>query len=77
MDFIGPHIERLIEIHNSIWDLESELKTGVEDTLPLEEIGRRAIKIRDYNNKRIDIKNSIATALGDPVLEIKRDHLSE
>lgn len=74
---IAPHIERLIEIHNFIWELESELKTGVEHNLPLEEIGRRAIKIRDYNNQRIAIKNSIAVALGDSVLEIKRDHLSE
>ena len=77
VNIIKPHIDQLIEVHNSIWDLESELKTGVEHNLPLEEIGRRAIKIRDYNNKRISIKNSIAIALGDPVLEIKKDHLSE
>jgi hypothetical protein len=74
---IAPHIDRLIEIHNSIWELEAELKTGVEYKLHLEEIGRRAIKIRDYNNKRINIKNQIAEKLGSAIFEIKQDHLSE
>jgi hypothetical protein len=67
----------LIKIHNQIWDLESELKTGREAELPLEEIGRRAIAIRDHNNKRIAIKNAIAEQLDCPVREIKQDHLSE
>lgn len=67
----------LISIHNQIWDLEAELKTGRESELSLEEIGRRAIEIRDHNNKRIRIKNAIAERLGCPVREIKQDHLSE
>jgi hypothetical protein len=69
--------EDLKQIHNKIWDLESELKTGRESDLGLEEIGRRAIEIRNWNKKRIEIKNLIADKLGSSVKEIKRDHLSE
>jgi len=53
------------------------LKAGREQELPLEEIGRRAIAIRDHNNRRIAIKNALAEQLECPVREIKRDHLSE
>lgn len=67
----------LVSIHNHIWNLESELKTGKESELPLEEIGRRAIAIRDWNNQRIQIKNTIAEQLNCPVREIKKEHLSE
>ena len=74
---LEDNIKRLTEIHNAIWDLEWQLKSGVEDQLTLDEIGRRAIKIRDYNNKRIAFKNSTAELLNDPVREIKQDHLSE
>lgn len=69
--------EDLKEIHRQIWALESELKTGREQELALEEIGRRAIAIRDLNNQRINLKNITAERLNDPVREIKRDHLSE
>lgn len=68
--------EDLKRIHNEIWDLEAELKTGREAELSLEEIGRRAIAIRDHNNKRIKLKNSMAEKLNCSVREIKKDHLS-
>ena len=74
---IVDEYENLKHIHNEIWDLEAELKTGREAELSLEEIGRRAIAIRDHNNKRIALKNSIAEKLNCPVREIKKDHLSE
>ena len=54
-----------------------ELKSGREDKLSLEEIGHRAIAIRDWNNKRITVKNKIAELLGCSVKEIKKEHLSE
>ena len=69
--------EDLKRIHNEIWELEAELKTGREAELSLEEIGRRAIAIRDHNNKRIKLKNSMAEKLNCSVREIKKDHLSE
>lgn len=69
--------EDLKRIHNEIWNLEAELKSGREAELALEEIGRRAIAIRDHNNKRVKLKNTIAEKLNCPVREIKKDHLSQ
>ncbi|CAB4128474.1 hypothetical protein UFOVP112_32 [uncultured Caudovirales phage] len=77
LSVIVNEYEQLKTIHNEIWELESELKTGRESELSLEEIGRRAIAIRDHNNKRVALKNTMAEKLGCSVREIKRDHLSE
>ena len=74
---INKELDELSQIHTHIWELESELKSGVEHRLSLEEIGRRAIVIRDWNKKRITAKNVIADKLGSSVKEIKKDHLSE
>ena len=70
-------IEEITRIHNGIWDLEWQLKSGVEHLLPMDEIGRRAIAIRDLNNQRITFKNSIAALFGLKLREIKTDHLSD
>lgn len=77
ISLVADELIQLKNIHKNIWGLEKELKTGVEHQLPLEEIGRRAIKIRDWNNKRVALKNTIAEKLSCPVREIKQDHLSE
>jgi hypothetical protein len=70
-------IEEITRIHNGIWDLEWQLKSGVEHLLPMDEIGRRAVAIRDLNNQRITFKNSIAALFGLKLREIKTDHLSD
>ena len=77
LDLVKTQFNELKNIHNIIWGLEAELKSGCEEELGLEEIGRRAILIRNWNNKRIAIKNSVAEILNCPVREIKKDHLSE
>jgi len=77
LSLVADELINLQQIHNEIWELEKELKSGRESELPLDEIGRRAIKIRDWNNKRVAIKNVMAETLSCPVREIKKDHLSE
>ena len=74
---LDADIQAMTDIHHAIWDLEWQLKAGVEQMLSLQEIGRRAIAIRDFNNKRIAYKNSVASILGHPVREIKQDHLAD
>lgn len=74
---LDHNIAEITTIHNKIWDLEWQLKSGVEHLLPMDEIGRRAIAIRDWNNRRISYKNSIAELFGATVREIKTDHLSD
>lgn len=74
---ISSFIRELLEVNNSIWLLEAQLKSGRDQELPLEEIGRRAIMIRDYNKKRLEIKNRITALFGDAMPEVKKDHVSE
>ena len=46
---IETYIDKLIAINGDIWDLESDIRKGKEGELGLEEVGRRAIKIREFN----------------------------
>ena len=55
----GKLITNIIRITNmnvEIWNLEHEMRKFAEGAapFPLEEVGRRAIKIRDLNRKRIE-----------------------
>ena len=70
LSLVVDEYAQLKEIHNKIWELEALLKTGRETELSLEEIGRRAIAIRDHNNKRVALKNAMAEKLSCPVREI-------
>jgi len=65
-------LQEQTEINGRIWDLEAELRQG----LGLEEIGRRAIQIRELNRERIRRKNEIARKMGE-FEETKVDHVSE
>lgn len=77
LELVTNEMDMLYKIHEDIWNLESELKSGMEAQLDLAEIGRRAIEIRNFNNKRIQLKNLIAEKLGCSVREIKAQHISE
>lgn len=49
---------RLQLMNRLIWELENEMRRGLLDH-DLPEMGKRAIKIRDFNAKRIEYKNAI------------------
>ena len=66
----------LIEHHRYVWSLEDDFKKAKIDALPLEEIGRRALYIRDIGYRRVDLKNALAEMVDDPVREIKQDHVT-
>ena len=74
---LDHNISEITVIHNRIWDLEWQLKSGVEHLLPMDEIGRRAIAIRDWNNRRIIYKNSIDELFALKMRDIKKDNLSD
>ena len=74
---IAEQYAELKDIHTKIWGLESDIRLGMEHKLGLEEVGKRAIAIRDWNNKRIALKNQIAERLQCDIREIKKDHASE
>lgn len=70
-------INDLYKINGKMWDLEFDIRSGKEGKLGLEEVGRRAIAIRDLNKQRITIKNEIAEETGLGFKEIKIDHASQ
>lgn len=68
-------MDSLRRLNAQIWDLESDIRRGKEGELGLEEVGRRALKIRDINRQRIALKNEISKVTGD-FIEHKTDHAS-
>jgi len=66
----GPELQELLdqlfEINGLMWDAEHAIRKGLDDDLPLDEIGRRALKIRDLNKARITVKNNISRLTGRP-----------
>ena len=76
IDTKNPKLIELIEHHKYVWSLEDDFKKAKIDNLPLEEIGRRALYIRDIGYRRVDLKNDFAKLLNDPVREIKKDHIT-
>jgi hypothetical protein len=75
-DLISKYIEKFIIINGMIWDLESDIRQGKEMLLGLEEVGRRAIKIREYNKIRVGYKNDIVNFFGEGYTDIKINHVS-
>ena len=69
---------RLSMMNVEIWNLEHEMRKVQEGTgkFSMEEIGRRAVKIRDLNRKRIEYKNIVNDLVGNQFRETKINHLS-
>lgn len=66
----------LYDINGKIWYLEADLRKNKEKKLGNAEIGKRAIAIRNLNNKRIKEQNRLVKLFGG-YPNIKKDHLSE
>lgn len=73
---VVTNVIKLSQMNFEIWNLENEIRRGGEDKLGLEEVGRRAIKIRDLNRKRIEYKNKITEIMKAGFREVKIHHLS-
>lgn len=76
-DGIQFFVDKLYETNGQIWDLESDIRKSNEDILGLEEVGRRAIRIREINNIRVDLKNQINSKYSEGYIDIKMNHGSE
>jgi len=76
IDPMNTKVIELIEHHRYVWSLEDDFKKAKIDALSLEEIGRRALYIRDIGYRRVDLKNKLAEMVNDPVREIKQDHIT-
>ena len=76
--------EKVNQWHNELygangktWDLESDIRKGQLGKMPLEEIGKRAIAIRESNGVRVRIKSRIVDATGVGYKDVKINHASQ
>lgn len=68
---------KLHEINGKMWDAEYDIRKGLDADLGLEEIGRRALAIRDLNRDRIAVKNQITDLVDQPEFkDCKMNHAS-
>jgi hypothetical protein len=66
---------RLLVANGNVWKLESAIRKGMDGELGLEEVGRRALKIREFNKFRVGLKDSLSKTLGG-FRHVKTDHAS-
>ena len=66
---IVSFIDRLYEINGELWNTEGDIRKGVD--MPLEEVGRLALIVRDLNCKRNEIKAEIVDIFSEGFKEIK------
>ena len=62
-------IDRLYGINGQLWDTEKDIRNGVD--MPLKEVGRLALKVRDLNRKRNEIKGEVVDIFAEGFKEIK------
>tara|TARA_B100001123_G_C15021597_1_gene911712 strand:- start:191 stop:556 length:366 start_codon:yes stop_codon:yes gene_type:complete len=66
---INDYINRLYDVNGRLWDTEGDIRSGKD--LPLEEIGRLAIKVRDLNCERNGVKAEVVEKYSEGFKEIK------
>ena len=66
---LDDFINRMYNINSQIWDTEGDIRKGV--SLPLEEIGKLALQVRDLNCVRNAIKAEIVERFSEGFKEIK------
>jgi len=70
------YLQKLYEVNSKIWDMESDIRNGLDEELGLDEIGRRAIKIRETNKVRVSIKNEIVKKSKSGFEDVKMNHIA-
>ena len=67
-------VDKLYHVNGLMWDAEHAIRKGQDEGLGLEEIGKRAIRIRDLNRDRMKVKNDIIDLTGDGVKDAKMNY---
>ena len=68
-DIAHTFINRMYEINGKIWETEGDIRKGVD--MPLDEVGRLAIRVRELNQIRNGIKGEIVDEFAEGFKEIK------
>jgi len=66
---LNKYIQLMYDINAKIWDTESDIRKGKK--LPLDEVGRLALQVRDLNCERNAIKATIVDKFSEGFKEIK------
>ena len=66
---LDEYIEALYIANGKLWDTEGDIRKGAD--LPLEEIGRLALKVRDLNCDRNAIKAELVEKFAEGFKELK------
>ena len=69
LDSAQTFIDRMYDINGQIWDTEGDIRSGID--MPLEEVGRLALIVRDLNQIRNGIKGEIVDEFAEGFKEIK------
>ena len=67
-------VDKLYHVNGLMWDAEYAIRKGQDEGLGLEEIGKRAIRIRDLNRDRMKVKNDIIDLTGDGFKDAKMNY---
>ena len=59
----------MYEINGKIWETEGDIRKGAD--MPLDEVGRLAIRVRELNQLRNGIKGEIVDVFAEGFKEIK------
>ena len=71
---LSKFADELYSVNGRIWDTEASIRKGLDDELGYEEIGRRAVKVRDLNRIRMKVKNDIIDLTGDGFKDCKMNY---
>ena len=81
IDFTNTQLIKLSEdlynINGRIWDTEGSIRAGLDDELGYDEIGKRAVQVRDLNRVRMSIKNDITELTGEGFKDCKMNYAGE
>ena len=66
---VNEFVKRLYDVNGELWNTEKDIRNGRD--LPLEKIGRLALKVRDLNCERNEIKVEIVEKFSEGFKEIK------
>ena len=68
-DIAQTFVDRMYEINGKIWETEGDIRKGAD--MPLDEVGRLAIRVRELNQFRNGIKGEIVDEFAEGFKEIK------
>ena len=78
IDFANKKLSELSNelyvVNGRIWDTESSIRMGLDKEMSLDEVGRRALRVRDLNRIRMKVKNDIIDLTGNGFKDCKMNY---